>query len=234
MERVRGLFPKVYSYDSLLCAYEQARQDEGYSEAASGFSANLEENLINIQNHLMHKSYEVGFYRDPGKEWLVTLLPFCDHVVQWAIYNTLSPIFAKPPDTVNGCYLPKKQYCLKIDTSGCFFQVDHNILLNIIRKKIDDEDFMWLSEKVIGYEQSFGLPPASFTSGLFEEIYLSEIDRYVKCELRISHYLRCPREVIISSDDWVEIQQLKDDVGNFLFYNLRLNFVYVLEDKMKI
>ena len=234
MERAKNLFQQVYDYDRLLYAYEQAREDEMYSKETPNFSANLEENLINIQNHLMYKSYEVGLCKSPGKEWLIVFLPFSDHIVQWAIYNALSPIFIKPHvASADGC-TPEEKYHLIIDTSGCFFQVDHNILLDIIRRKIDDEDMMWLLQKVISFEQNFGLPPVSLTSNLFEEIYLREIDRYAKCELGIRHYQRCSKEISILTDDLYEIERIRNDVGTFFTYNLRLNFVCVLEDKMKI
>jgi retron-type reverse transcriptase len=57
------------------------------------FSKNLEENLVNIQNHLIWKSYRPGAYRyftiHEPKERLIAALPFTDRVVQHALCNIL-------------------------------------------------------------------------------------------------------------------------------------------------
>ena len=61
-----------------------------YRNDVTAFAANLEENLISIQNDLIWHTYKVGRYRQfyvhEPKKRLVMALGFRDRVVQWAIY----------------------------------------------------------------------------------------------------------------------------------------------------
>lgn len=85
-----SLLERIYSWENLLNAYHEAAKEKWYRNDATAFSANLEANLISIQNDLMWRSYEVGRYREfyvhEPKKRLIMALGFRDHVVQWAIY----------------------------------------------------------------------------------------------------------------------------------------------------
>ena len=185
MKPIKSLFKKIYDFETLLHAFNQAKKRRRYNKDVLGFGANLEENLIDIQNHLMHKTYEVGCYKefyvyDPKKR-LIMALPFRDRIVQWAIYSVLNPIFVKGYITdSHGCVMgrgtlsavqrlkywlrkvaksPNKYYYLKLDISKYFYRIDHAVLLEIIGRKIADPDVMWLLDTIVNSEDKpFGLP----------------------------------------------------------------------------
>lgn len=50
---VGNLFERVVSYDNLYAAYLDARKGKRQQAEVARFSANLEENLLNIHNHLV-------------------------------------------------------------------------------------------------------------------------------------------------------------------------------------
>ncbi|MCL2215378.1 MAG: reverse transcriptase/maturase family protein [Defluviitaleaceae bacterium] len=268
MKRIKNLFPKIYDFERLLFAYNQAKESKRYKHEVLKFSANLEENLIDLQNHLIYKSYEVGryheFYVHDPKTRLIMALPFRDRVVQWAAYSVLNPIFAKGyiADS-HGCILkrgtlsaiarlrywlrmvnkaPMKYYYLKLDISKYFYRIDHEILLEIIGRKIADPDVMWLMEKIIksedtafglphGYaahetdERLFdkGMPIGNLTSQMFANIYLNELDQYVKRELGVRHYIRYMDDIVILSYDKEELHRLKNKIAEFLEKKLHLS-----------
>lgn len=85
-----SLLERIYSWENLLNAYHEAASEKWYRSDVVAFSANLEENLIGIQNDLMWRTYTVGryrqFYVSEPKRRLIMALGFRDRVVQWAIY----------------------------------------------------------------------------------------------------------------------------------------------------
>lgn len=185
MKRYGYLYEQIYDYENLYLAYLEARKGKRYRQDVLEFSANLEENLIQIQNELIWKMYKVGRYREfyvyEPKKRLIMALPFKDRVVQWAVYRILNPLFDKTfIEHSYACRIgkgthkaahklqywlrqtdrkPEKYYYLKMDISKYFYRVDHSIALKILEKKIKDEDVLWLLKEIIENEDKpFGLP----------------------------------------------------------------------------
>lgn len=270
METLRNIFPKIYEFENLYEAYLNARKNKRYRGDVLEFSAHLEENLIQLQNELIYKTYRVGRYREfyvyEPKKRLIMALQFRDRVIQWAIYQHLNPWFDRQfiYDSY-GCrdgkgthraadrlqywmrqVSRKKErfYYLKLDISKYFYRVDHEILLNILRRKIDDEDLVGLLGRIINSEHTaFGLPaftdPAdcppeerltdkgmpigNLTSQMFANIYLDQLDQYAKQDLRLHYYIRYMDDIIILHDDKKRLHEIKDEIEAFLWEELRLN-----------
>jgi retron-type reverse transcriptase len=124
----------------------------------------------------------------------------------------------------------KPCFALKCDIKKFFDSVDHNVLVGIIQKRIKDKKAMELLEEVI---ESFaskqsdifykkGLPIGNLTSQLFANIYLNELDQFVKHELRVRYYCRYTDDFIIASNDQIYLKELSSRIGIFLTDNLRL------------
>ncbi|EMT38022.1 Retron-type reverse transcriptase [Thermoanaerobacter thermohydrosulfuricus WC1] len=269
MKKIRNIYEKIYDFENLYQAYLEARKCKRYRQDVLQFSANLEENLIQIQNELIYKTYKVGRYReffvyDPKKR-LIMALPFKDRVVQWAIYRQLNPILDKQYiyDSY-GCRIgkgthkaadrlqywlrqvsrkPEKYYYLKLDISKYFYRVDHQVLMDIIKKKFDDPNLIWLMDKIINSEDTkfglplnmdpdkctiedrlaeVGMPIGNLTSQMFANLYLNELDQYVKHELKLHYYIRYMDDIIILHYDKKYLHAVKDDIEQFLNDNLKL------------
>lgn len=131
-------------------------------------------------------------------------------------------------------YLPK-MYCFKGDISKYFENVDHNILMKIIRRKISDQRVLGLIEKIIdsSYEHKIyknlfefratGIPIGNLTSQLFANIYLNELDKFVKHQIRAKYYIRYMDDFLILGYDKKELHKLKERVKKFLQSELKLN-----------
>jgi retron-type reverse transcriptase len=117
-------------------------------------------------------------------------------------------------------------WVLKGDIRKCFASVDQDVLMGILKKHIADPDALRLLERVITSFDSGasgrGLPLGNLTSQLLINIYLNELDQFVKQSLKAKSYIRY-------ADDFVVFSKSKDELKNililmdvFLWLNLRL------------
>ena len=92
-----------------------------------------------------------------------------------------------------------KGYCLKADIKHYFFEVDHKILLRIIKKKISDDSVIWLVEQILhnNLTENKGMPLGNLTSQIFANIYLNELDYFVKHKLKARYYIRYVDDFVI-------------------------------------
>ncbi len=184
MKRFTGLYDQIVDFENLFEAFRHASKSRRYRNDVLRFAWNLEENLIDIQNHLIHRTYEVGKYKEfyiyEPKKRMIMSLPFRDRVVQWAIYRVLNPILDRQfiHDSY-ACRVGKgmqaagdrmqywmrrlsrsheRPYYLKLDISKYFYRIDHDILVGILERKFKDPDLMWLLNKIIRCEDTnFGI-----------------------------------------------------------------------------
>jgi len=116
---------------------------------------------------------------------------------------------------------PAKIYCLKCDISKYFDNVDHEILLKLLQKKIIDEDILWLLREIIGSNPR-GIPIGNLTSQLFANVYLNELDHFVKRELHEKYYLRYLDDFLILGTDKKHLLEVKEKIKIFLRDRLKL------------
>jgi len=116
----------------------------------------------------------------------------------------------------------KTCFVLKLDIKKFFNSIDQNILINLIKKKINNDSTIWLLKKII---KSFptGLPLGNITSQLFANIYLNELDKFIKHKLKIKYYIRYCDDFIILSHDKLFLQNLIPVIDIFLENNLKLS-----------
>ncbi|MBI5742554.1 MAG: RNA-dependent DNA polymerase [Candidatus Niyogibacteria bacterium] len=112
-----------------------------------------------------------------------------------------------------------KIYCLKCDVSKYFDSIDQNVLLKLIEKKIQDAKVFNLIKMIIrsnNAEAGKGIPIGNLTSQLFANIYLNELDRFVKRNLQIRYYLRYMDDFLILDFSKKKLRWTKDEIQKFL------------------
>ena len=178
-----NLYEKICSFENIHLAYLKARKNKRYKKEVLEFSANLESNLVLIQNILINKIYIPSKYRyfkvyEP-KERLIAALPFFDRIIHHALCNILDPIFEKRfiydsyacrvnKGILKGInrttqflrsavhkYGINNIYCLKGDISKYFPSISHKILMNIIKKRIKCQETLWLIDRILNSEGLF-------------------------------------------------------------------------------
>ena len=99
--------------------------------------------------------------------------------------------------------------------------MDHEILLGLLRKKIKDEDVLWLLREIIASNPE-GIPIGNLTSQLFANAYLNELDHFVKRELKERFYIRYMDDFLILGPDKKRLGEDKERIRIFLRERLRL------------
>ncbi|MGH8329406.1 MAG: hypothetical protein ACRES0_03110, partial [Pseudomonas sp.] len=61
---VSGLWGQIIDFNNLYQAYLEARKGKRNRASVLRFSANVEENIVNLQNHLIWKSWAPGAPRE--------------------------------------------------------------------------------------------------------------------------------------------------------------------------
>ncbi|MEA2113297.1 MAG: reverse transcriptase/maturase family protein [Patescibacteria group bacterium] len=136
---------------------------------------------------------------------------------------------------------PFSLYALKCDVSKCFLSVNHEILLKILNKKIKDKNAMRLLKEIVSsyesddkYNNLFppdshfrtkrprGIPIGNLTSQLFVNIYLNELDQYLKHHLKVKYYVRYVDDFIILAKNKKYLRQLAEKIRTFLYTQLYL------------
>ena len=122
-------------------------------------------------------------------------------------------------------------FALKCDIKKFFDTIDHQILISIIKKRIKDKKALWLIEEIIEsfasqYSTPFGrkgIPLGNLTSQFFANIYLNELDQFIKNELKEKYYLRYTDDFIIVKEKRSQLKPIIKIINNFLKNHLKLS-----------
>ncbi len=67
-----------------------------------------------------------------------------------------------------------------------------------------------------------GLPIGNYTSQFFANLYLNELDQFIKRKLKSKYYIRYVDDIILLDADKEKLKYLRNRINNFLMKNLRL------------
>ncbi len=186
------------------------------------------------------------------KERIIGASEFRDRVVHHAVCNIIEPFFERGYIYHSYACRRKKgthraiahaqrccrgfQYYLKMDVRKYFENIDHEILKSILRRKFKDPNLLWLLELIIDRSNNIecetneirtdcmskGIPIGSLTSQHFANIYLDQLDHYVKDELGVKGYVRYMDDFILFDDDKSKLHLLHLQIAEFLKNKLSL------------
>jgi len=117
-------------------------------------------------------------------------------------------------------------FVLKADVKHYFDTVDRLKLLGIIGKRVVDSDVLDLIRSVVdnhaGKFPGKGMPLGNLTSQFFANVYLNELDWFVKHELKVKCYIRYVDDFVILHQSARRLLEWKDSINEFLRRELLL------------
>ncbi|MFH1073304.1 MAG: reverse transcriptase domain-containing protein [Nanoarchaeota archaeon] len=186
--------------------------------------------------------------RDP-KTRKISKSAFRDRVIHHAICNIIEPAFDKT--FIHDSYANRlgkgthnaiqrfdtfKRKVSKNNTATCFVlkadirhyfdTVDHDILLSLLKKKVKDEKIIWLIKRILENhkidQHGKGMPLGNLTSQFFANVYLNELDQFVKHELHAKYYIRYVDDFVILDTSRNNLEHYKGRIETHLKEHLKL------------
>lgn len=219
------------------------------------FNLNVVENInqliYEIKNNIYEPSGYYQFYVYEPKKRLIYAPKYRDKVVQIALNNILSSIII--PRLISDTYgsikgrgnhraadkvqynmrcakriWGTKSYTLKLDIRKFFYNIDRDILKSIFRKHIIDDNILNLLDILTDSFKEVspvGIPLGNTISQLSANIYLNELDQYLKRKYSLKYYVRYMDDVVIQVDGKQKARTILEDAKIFLEdrLNLELN-----------
>ncbi len=166
MKRKNDLYENMISYNNILSVYKKIKNSTKNKKEVYNYELNLNQNLLDTLFSLSKSTYVFSKYnifliREPKYRLIMSeSFPdkvvnhlFSKYVLSYALQSTLINsnvatrtdkgskeaynLFIKYTNKL--IYEKKKIYVLKIDISKYFYNINHNIMINMVSEKIKDE-----------------------------------------------------------------------------------------------
>ena len=236
-------------------SWEEFLRDKKKRKDIARFSLRFMDNILKLYNELEEKIYQHGPYyafkiNDP-KPRDIHKAKVRDRILHHAVYRILYPYFDKKfiYDSYS-CrndkgthkaidrfrFLARRvsrnnkrtAWILKGDIRKFFATINHQILITILRKHIEDKDILWLLEEIIDSFHTengtnVGLPLGNVTSQLLINVYMNEFDQFLKRKIKVRYYIRYADDFVILHKNKAYLENLIPQVSKFLEAKLKLS-----------
>lgn len=268
---IRNVYYEITSFHTLMIADTHVSKGKRENTERLRFYDNREGNLEEISTLLragkVPKVEYHSFYVYVPKVRKVIFIDYWSKVVQRAIYDVLNPKICRTfIEHTYACVKGRGQlaameqlytwmretrtsgtewYYYKFDVAKFFYRIDHEILMDICRKKIDDPRTVNLlgyyinndavpfgmpldaNQLTITEEQmlyDLGIPIGGGLSHMLGNMYLDPLDQFCKRVLGIKRYIRYMDDIIILDNDKERLKEYGRRMTQFLEERLHLNF----------
>lgn len=244
MKRHNNLFEKICDIENLRLAFKRAARHKHWQRKIKNVEKDLENKLLALQQSLLDGTYKTSAYKTKKiyepKERLIYILPFYpDRIVHHAIMNVLEPIWDKlmyyhsyacrkdkgQHAGSRKCmeYVRQYKYCLQCDVSKFYPSVNHDVLKDILRRKIKDKRLLKLLNEIIdSADGETNVPIGNYLSQWFGNLYLNELDERVKHGYKVKAYARYCDDFVFFGNDKAELNRIKADLVPWMQERLKL------------
>lgn len=271
MQKASGVMQRIVAYDNFLRANKESSKGKRFRPEVMAFNNDLCANLLSLEADFLSGEYESGLYKERyvriPQTRLIQVSQFRDRVAQQAIYGELCPILEKhyiyhsyacrkgkgaveaaknlqrwlrqisrKPDA-------KSWVCGKIDVAKFFYRLDHDVIMELYGKYIEDPLLLKIIGNIIRCRHTaFGLPEGktcmevakedrlfevgvpigSLMSQTTANLVMNEVDQYAKHVLHIRYYTRYMDDIIILAPDKATLHGWMEAIRKFMEAELRL------------
>jgi retron-type reverse transcriptase len=247
MKRYGHLFEQIVTFDNLVLAAHKTFRGQKSKVAVARMCFHLETEVLGLQEELVAGTYQPRPYhvfevREP-KPRQICAADVRDRIVHHAICNVLDPVFER--GMISDTYACRRDkgshaairraqemarrfdYFLQCDVRKYFASVDHTVLQALLRRKLKDPRLLALLDQIIdhplpGSAPGKGIPIGNLTSQYFANLYLGEMDHFIKERRRIKGYVRYMDDFLIFGNDKPMLHETLAAVRDFLHCRLQL------------
>lgn len=212
------------------------------------FQYHLEDRLYELHQDLNNGKYKHGTYRTfivcDNKRREISVSPIRDRIVHRMLYDYLVPIWDKTfiydawscrkgkgllgaiERTQQFLKSYSQSYIWRVDIQKFFDNVDQRVLFALIQRRIRDKKALALIWEVLrsynSHAKGVGMPIGNLTSQIFSNIYLNELDRFVKHKLKPKAYLRYGDDFLLFDMDEKRLKNMREEAIKFISNVLKL------------
>lgn len=264
----KNIYDEAITVENIFAMWKTIKKTCNNRREVYHFSLNINSNIMTIYHVLKNKKYKPGKYRTfmifEPKPRLVMSQSIYDKIVNHFVTNYyLIPHLEnnlidsnvatrKEKGSKYAMSLLKKYfnkllinntgeiYCLKMDISKYFYSIDHQTLLENLKKKILDKDVIKLIELIISetnqdyinnsiinynnkynsdiplYKEHKGLSIGAMSSQFLAIYYLNDLDHYIKEKLGCKYYIRYMDDFLILDTDKEKLKQIWKSIDECL------------------
>ena len=208
------LYRLLFNEELFYVAYQKIASNGGSTTKGSDGRSIDEMSLARIEtliaslkdeSYQPHPSRRVHIPKKNGKTRPLGIPAFEDKLVQEVVRMILEAIYEGHFETTSHGFRPKRschtallhiqktfsgaKWFIEGDIKGFFDNIDHDVLVGILRERISDDRFIRLIRKFLkaGYVEDWtfhntysGTPQGGIVSPILANIYLDKLDKYVK------------------------------------------------------
>ena len=247
---IRNQFDKYLTYEKLLEAHNKSKKGKCRKKELIKFNLKQEEYIMWLYENLKSGTYKHGgyteFYVTEPKLRKIEKSRYIDRIVhRWLVDNFLLKNFVsqfiynsyaciKDKGMLRSAFYIQKSmrkakkewreyYVLKTDVSKYFDSIDKKNLLSILERKIKDPKLIWLIKEILyAQKREKGIEIGNYTSQVFANIYLNEVDQFIKHKLKIKYYARYLDDSVLLVKTKEEAKKALFEIENFLQEKLEL------------
>lgn len=245
-------YSDVYDFENLYQAARETIRNKKYYPEELRFAGNLEENLIEIQNELVWRTYKPGkyfeFYVYDPKKRLISAPDLKDRIVQSALCRVLERHIDPRLDfdsyacrngkgtlraAERAAYFARKyDYFAYFDIRKFFDSIPVRKLEEVYRKRFtSDSGILWLLHTIfMNGCDGRGIKKGCRTSQLSANVYLNELDHFARHTLKAKNHVRYMDDFMIFGNSAERLEEMKEEVRKFLWNKLFLE----LNEKTRI
>ncbi len=212
MKTYKDLWDKFISIENFELAARRAVKNKKSKKSVRFFLDHKNELIQKLLNSLISGTFKTSQYKiftiyEPKKREIYKLPLYPDHILHHALINILGPIWQKmfihdsyaciPGRGLHAAsrrtmdFVRRNKYVLQCDIKKFYPNINHNKMMNIIARKIHDRRILKiLNEVVYSVGGETNLPIGNLTSQWLGNLYLNELDYFVKYKLHWRDYIR--------------------------------------------
>jgi len=237
--------PRIAEADNLYVAVHKAARGKRHQHVVQRYLDDVHGEVGRLRAKLLTGTVRVGGYHrfvihDP-KRRLIHAAPFGDRVLHHAIFNICEPVFeqALTADTYasrvgkgkHAAWRRAQELCArftayaKLDVRRYFDSIDHELLMRRLERLIKDRAVLELLRRIVSSyctAPGRGLPIGTLVSQHCANLYLGELDRFAKEQLKIKGYVRYMDDSLLFADDLDTTRRWADEITAMLAERLRL------------
>lgn len=244
MRRHGDLWRHVVDPENIDRAYQNARRGKAWQRTVQAIDERKDDALAELRTMLINDRFRTSEYRvkyvlEP-KPRTIYVLPFWpDRIVQHAVMNVVAPIWDSKMDTGSHACRPGKgqhtasrevmrhvrryRYVFQADVKKFYPSIPHDGAMRVIRRKIKDRRVLALLEDIVcSFPGSRNVPIGNLTSQWIGNLYLNELDRFVRHTLKPRGYVRYNDDFLLFTDHKDQAHAWRQQVGEFLMEELEL------------